>query len=334
MTLRYAVALCAVLLPVSALADDITGTYLAEYSNAVDIIQLVEKSNGSVIGNYEQYIAKPGFTVSHTNYTVSGAARGNTIVLSRSIIFGSQSSSGYFHGNTLTMTGELGNGYQPETYVKTTQRKASYAVELLISKETAARGQFNFTQKIDKEEKSVIKYNANMNRVLNSNVISVSKIKQGYLKQLHEANKIKKAELSTPAQDGYKISSIKYDMSGVLYNLSGINSIVNSIIRKETVSLHKIGDDLVYILNGCKTLQNYNYGNNLAGSLYKESSDVCTTMHSQNKISSIDHAKNRVYYEPTKQLKQRIAKIINVKSMVTIYKAKYNADIRGVLNAK
>ncbi|CDW96320.1 MULTISPECIES: hypothetical protein [unclassified Thiomonas] len=65
-----------------AYASNISGTYVGLYSNAADLLQVVERPDGSILGHYEQVmLSSAGTGISRMNATVTGAVSGDTLVL-------------------------------------------------------------------------------------------------------------------------------------------------------------------------------------------------------------------------------------------------------------
>lgn len=83
-----------------AYAGNISGTYVGIYTNAADMLQIVEQPDGSIIGRFEQVILiTPKAEIQRMNALVSGAISGNTLVLTLK--------PAEFLGRTIPMSGTI-----------------------------------------------------------------------------------------------------------------------------------------------------------------------------------------------------------------------------------
>lgn len=65
-----------------ASAGNPSGTYVGLYTNAADLLQIVERPDGSLLGHFEQVIlSADGIGINRLNASVSGAVNGETLVL-------------------------------------------------------------------------------------------------------------------------------------------------------------------------------------------------------------------------------------------------------------
>lgn len=90
-------------------AANISGTYVGIYSNASELLQIVERPDGSILGHFEQVmLSSDGTKTTTMNADVSGAVSGNTIVLTlkpAEILGGTIPLSGSIDGDTLRLSG-------------------------------------------------------------------------------------------------------------------------------------------------------------------------------------------------------------------------------------
>lgn len=76
---------CSTLLisPLALAAENISGTYVSNYSNAAIMLQVVQLSGGQVQGRMDEVVlASSGQQLNETSFSVTGAVSGETIVLS------------------------------------------------------------------------------------------------------------------------------------------------------------------------------------------------------------------------------------------------------------
>jgi hypothetical protein len=95
--------------PPSALAQNISGTYVAKGPNSAILIQVVETENGSLSGRFEQIVLPVGTDkLQSMNATITGAVNNQTVVLTikpAEFLGGTIAASGNIQGNLLHLTG-------------------------------------------------------------------------------------------------------------------------------------------------------------------------------------------------------------------------------------
>ena len=95
--------------PLPALAQNISGTYVAKGPNSAFLIQVVETENGSLSGRFEQIVLPAGTDkLQSMNATITGAVNNQTIVLTikpAEFLGGTIAASGSIQGNLLHLTG-------------------------------------------------------------------------------------------------------------------------------------------------------------------------------------------------------------------------------------
>ncbi len=96
----------------AAYASGISGTYVGLYSNAADLLQIVERPDGSILGRFEQVILSPAETgIDRTSASVAGAVSGDTLVLTlkpAEFMGGAIPMSGTIRGDTVQLFGGSG----------------------------------------------------------------------------------------------------------------------------------------------------------------------------------------------------------------------------------
>lgn len=110
---RHLFVLCLLLTGQATYAADISGTYVGLYSNAADLLQIVQRADGSALGRFEQVMLAPaGTSIERMNATVTGAVSGDTLVLSMKpakFLGGTIPMSGTISGETLRLSGGVGS---------------------------------------------------------------------------------------------------------------------------------------------------------------------------------------------------------------------------------
>jgi TonB family protein len=142
-----------------AYADNISGTYVGLYSNASELLQIVERTDGTILGHYEEVMLSSNGTKTTTiNAEVSGAVSGNTIVLTMKpseFLGGTISLSGSFTGDTLRLSGGANGGSFSVVMQRSTEAAFDQQVQKLTDK-------MNYTrvilarQKMEKEKENEI----------------------------------------------------------------------------------------------------------------------------------------------------------------------------------
>lgn len=93
----------------TAFADNISGTYVGLYSNAAELLQIVARPDGSILGRFEEVsLVSDGTKIDQMNDSVTGAVSGNTIVLtlkSPEFLGGTTPMSGTIRGDTIQLSG-------------------------------------------------------------------------------------------------------------------------------------------------------------------------------------------------------------------------------------
>ncbi len=158
---RAALSICLLAVAGVACATDISGTYVGLYSNAADLMQIVERPDGSILGRFEEVIlTESGTGINRMNASVSGAVGGNTVALTikpAEFMGGTIPVSGTIDGDTLRLSGGANGGnfdavMQRSTeseFTKQEQRliaEANHEAILQSAKKTVARNRKNIAQ--------------------------------------------------------------------------------------------------------------------------------------------------------------------------------------------
>ncbi|MGH9561037.1 MAG: hypothetical protein ACRD3S_06240, partial [Terracidiphilus sp.] len=132
--IRASVCIALVVLLLSCCQREISGSYIGKDPNDVYNLQLVKTPDGHLMGQLEGAQLKPDGNLEHVSIGLSGAADGDSIVLSATALgFQVLTLSGNFHGSRLTLTGA-----QPDPIVLTRSDLNEYNLNL---KALAARSQ-------------------------------------------------------------------------------------------------------------------------------------------------------------------------------------------------
>ncbi|MBU6404064.1 MAG: hypothetical protein KGL09_09660 [Pseudomonadota bacterium] len=131
-------------------ADDLSGTYVGQYSNAAILLQVVETPNKAIDGRLEEVVLTPnqsGITIS--NQTVSGAIGGRTIVL---MINDAIPASGTLNDHVLQISGGSGGSFFAYTLRKASQAVYNQHAEALESIAQENQQRMAKAATIEKEE--------------------------------------------------------------------------------------------------------------------------------------------------------------------------------------
>lgn len=149
---RSVIACFLVALTSMAFAGNISGTYVGLYTNAADLLQIVERPDGSILGRFEQVIFVSNATkIDQTNNSFTGAVSGNTIVLtlkSSEFLGGTTPMSGTIQGDAIQLSG----GSDGNSFNLVVKRSAESVFTQQVQRLTA---QANQTAAIDATQKSL-----------------------------------------------------------------------------------------------------------------------------------------------------------------------------------
>lgn len=129
-----------------ACAANISGTYVGLYSNAAELLQIVERPDGSILGHFEQVmLSSKGTKTTTMNAGVSGAVSGDTLVLTlkpAEFMGGTIPLSGSIDGDTLRLSGGANGG----SFTVNAQRSTEAVFNQRVQQLTAQAGQTSLMQ--------------------------------------------------------------------------------------------------------------------------------------------------------------------------------------------
>ncbi|MHB1897403.1 MAG: hypothetical protein ACYCOY_12260 [Metallibacterium sp.] len=131
-------------------ADDLSGTYVGQYSNAAILLQVVETPNKAIAGRLEEVMLTPnrsGITV--TNQAVAGAIGGRTVVLT---INDAIPASGTLNDHVLQISGGSDGSFFAYTLRKSSQAVYNQHVKALESIAQENQQRMAKAATIEKEE--------------------------------------------------------------------------------------------------------------------------------------------------------------------------------------
>jgi len=120
---------------------DSSGVYISRFTNAVEMLQLVETPDHRITGQLQAVIHTGGGNLENDSYEVSGAASGPSITLTlklNSLLSSPVTESGTFDGAKLELTGTL-SGDQPQTLIFTKSTSAEFLAVAADVREQARR---------------------------------------------------------------------------------------------------------------------------------------------------------------------------------------------------
>jgi hypothetical protein len=118
----------------SSYAGDVTGTYVARFTNASKMLQLVQTPAGTLSGQYEEAIVNQQGELQEQSFAVDGAANGNkiTITIRPGVLSTVVSMFGSLDGDTLVIDSGFSDGSaHSETYKRDDSRAFAVQVEAL-----------------------------------------------------------------------------------------------------------------------------------------------------------------------------------------------------------
>jgi len=129
-----------------ACAANISGTYVGLYSNAAELLQIVERPDGSILGHFEQVmLSSKGTKTTTMNAGVSGAVSGDTLVVTlkpAEFMGGTIPLSGSIDGDTLRLSGGANGG----SFTVTSQRSTEAVFNQRVQQLTAQVSQTSVMQ--------------------------------------------------------------------------------------------------------------------------------------------------------------------------------------------
>jgi hypothetical protein len=165
-----------------ASAQNVTGTYIARFSNAAKLIQVVQTASGELTGQYEEAVLSGADgTLSEQTFPVTGAANGNTITISikTGILSSPTTAFGTVDGDRLTVNAGFSGGKpQSETYVRadahefeadvaalnTESRKIQTAIATVKAKQQADQAEREFMADLVKMLTEIDAFNAGQDK--------------------------------------------------------------------------------------------------------------------------------------------------------------------------
>ncbi len=144
----------------SALANDISGTYVGKGDNSVFLIQIVQTNDGNLTGRYEQVVLQPDGKLHDMNATITGATNGQTVVVTikpSEFLAGNIATSGTIQGGLLHLTGG-GSGSNLTLNLQKSDDDAEFSSH--VANLTNQANQINETRRQQEAEKSAAEVQA------------------------------------------------------------------------------------------------------------------------------------------------------------------------------
>ncbi len=210
----------------AAYAANISGTYVGLYSNAAELLQIVERPDGSILGHFEQVIlSSKGTKTTTMNAEVSGAASGDTLVVTlkpAEFLGGTIPLSGSIDGDTLRLSGGANGGSFNVVARRSTEAVFNQRVQQLTA-------QANQMAALQTEEDAVAKARENIVQVIKqmrdiSNSATVH-IKRAAAAPAVCAEYTQKMEMALAKEGGYPPGSyarsqLDYAVSSIAFNFN------------------------------------------------------------------------------------------------------------------
>lgn len=136
---------------------DSSGAYISRFTNAVELLQLVETPDHRITGQLQAVIHTGDGNVENDSYVVSGAADGLNVTLMlklNALLSNPVTESGTFDGSKLELTGQLAGG-QPRTliFAKSTPAEFLAAADAIRAQAGRARLQKAMIEAQQRQEK-------------------------------------------------------------------------------------------------------------------------------------------------------------------------------------
>lgn len=132
--LIFALALFVLGLSQTSEASDVTGTYVARFTNASKMLQLIQTPAGTLSGQYEEAVVSPQGELQEQSFVIDGAANGNkiTLTIKPGVLSTPVSMFGSVDGDTLVIdSGFSGGSAHSETYRRDDSHAFAVQVEAL-----------------------------------------------------------------------------------------------------------------------------------------------------------------------------------------------------------
>lgn len=164
----------------AACAANLSGTYVGLYSNAAELLQIVERPDGSILGHFEQVmLSSNGNNTTTMNAEVSGAASGATIVLTlkpAEFLGGTIPLSGSMDGDTLRLSGGANGGSFSVVAKRSTDSVFNQRVQQLIAQANQAAALHTESVAIAKDRENVVQVTKRMRAISKDAMVHVKRL--------------------------------------------------------------------------------------------------------------------------------------------------------------
>jgi hypothetical protein len=209
-----------------AYAGNISGTYVGLYTNAADMLQIVERPDGSILGRFEQVIlTAAGTSIDRMNASVSGAVSGNTVVLTlkpAEFMGGTIPMSGMIEGDAVRLSGGANGGSFNVVAQRSTESAFAEQAQRLIARANQTSAFQAEEKAVAKDRKDIVQVTQRMRDISNSATVH---IKRSAAAPAVCAEYTKKMEVALAKEGGfppgsYARSQLDYAVSSIAFNFN------------------------------------------------------------------------------------------------------------------
>lgn len=219
-------------------AANISGTYVGVYSNAADLLQIVERSDGSVLGRFEQVILSPaGNRIKRTNATVTGAANADALVLTlqpAKFLSGTIPMSGTIRGGTVQLSGGAGGSSFEMVLKRSAESIYTQHVQQLTAQANATATADATQKALARTQKTIVDVTRWMHdypkNAAAEHLQRLPKMPAFYAKKTQKMHALLLKEKSFPpgsyarSQIDYKIGAMDFQFNSFHFNLQSVES--------------------------------------------------------------------------------------------------------------